>query len=153
MMVSRAASDVISPMPIFQLKPSGLMTGSMVRPIVPARLCSMPAACRRCTAGSVSDPEDHGHQQNHGAGALQEDFGAVQQAQSQRLQRGPAVGRHLQQERRLRALQNARFQQARRHHRRQEAEQIQAQQRRHLRGDQDCPSKLRFGMKAAISSA
>ena len=38
MMVSRAASDVISPMPIFQLKPSGLITGSMVRPMVPARL-------------------------------------------------------------------------------------------------------------------
>ena len=41
MMVSRAASDVISPIPIFQLKPSGLMTGSMVRPMVPARLSSM----------------------------------------------------------------------------------------------------------------
>ena len=46
MMVSRAASEVIRPMPIFQLKPSGLITGSMVRPIVPARLWSIGRRCR-----------------------------------------------------------------------------------------------------------
>ena len=43
-------------------------------------------------------PEDHRHQQDDRAGALQEDFGAVQQAQSERLESGPAVGGHLQQE-------------------------------------------------------
>ena len=32
---------VTSPMPIFQLNPSGRMTGSMVRPMVPARLSSI----------------------------------------------------------------------------------------------------------------
>ena len=53
------------------------------------------------------DPQDHGHQQNHGAGAAQEDLGAIEQAQPERLQRGPAVGRHFQQERRAAALQDA----------------------------------------------
>ena len=40
-MVSRANTAVSSPMPIFQLKPSGLITGSMVRPTVPARLLAI----------------------------------------------------------------------------------------------------------------
>ena len=39
-MTSRAAREVMRPMPIFQLKPSGLMAGSIVLPIMPAKLCS-----------------------------------------------------------------------------------------------------------------
>src|ERR1039458_5931553 len=48
MMVSRAASEVISPIPIFQLKPSGLMAGSMAWPIAPAKLCSIAGARPPC---------------------------------------------------------------------------------------------------------
>jgi len=43
-MVSRAASDVINPIPMRQLNPSGLIAGSMARPMAPAILCSIPGA-------------------------------------------------------------------------------------------------------------
>ena len=153
MMTSRAASDVISPMPIFQLKPSGLMTGSMVRPMR-AGQAVLDGGRLAAGVGQVRQhPEHHGHQQDHGAGALQEDLGAVQQAQAERLHGGPAVGRHLQQEGRLRALQHGGFQQPRRDHRGQESEQIEAQQRRHLRGDERSRAGCGPGMNAAINSA
>ena len=42
--------------------------------------------------------------QNHGAGAPQKHLGAVEQPQAERPQRGPAVGRHLQHERRVASL-------------------------------------------------
>ena len=40
-MTSRAAMELTRPMPIFQLKPSGAITGSTVRPIVPAKLSAI----------------------------------------------------------------------------------------------------------------
>ena len=77
MMVSRAASDVISPIPIRQLNPSGLMTGSMARPTVPATLCSMPGALAVHRGQVRGHPQQHRHQQNHRAGAPQKDLRAV----------------------------------------------------------------------------
>src|SRR5580765_8225190 len=41
MMVSRAANDEMSPMPIFQSKPRGLIVGSINRPARPAKLFSI----------------------------------------------------------------------------------------------------------------
>src|SRR5213078_4234719 len=38
MIVSRAAKDEIRPMPIFQSKPNGVITGSIIRPALPAKL-------------------------------------------------------------------------------------------------------------------
>ena len=59
------------------------------------------------------DPEHDSHQQDHGSGAAQKNFGPVEQAQAQRLQSGPAIGRHFEHEGRPAAFQDARFQQAR----------------------------------------
>ena len=98
-------------------------------------------------------PKDDGHQQDDGAGALQEDLGAIQQAQSERLHGGPAIARHFQQEGRLRALQHAGFQQARGDHRG-----AGSPAGKGRAGAATCPvmtepSRLRSGMNAAINSA
>jgi hypothetical protein len=87
MMVSRAAKEVISPMPIFQLNPSGLMTGSMVRP-------SARPGCpdgRRMAVGvgqCAATHRQHRHQQDHRAGAPQKNLRAIQQPQPERLNVG-----------------------------------------------------------------
>ena len=110
MMVSRANTAVIRPIPIFQLKPSGLMAGSMVRPTVPARLFLDRRHVAVVGGHVLGHPENHAHQQDDGAGAVQEDLGAVVEAQAQGLHGGPAVGGHLQQKRRAAALQDRGFQ-------------------------------------------
>ena len=51
---TRAASDVINPMPIFQLNPSGSTKGSMVRPMVPATLSSIGGALPFCSGTLAS---------------------------------------------------------------------------------------------------
>ena len=60
-MTSRAASEVTRPMPIFQLKPSGAMTGSTVRPIVPAKLSAICGGRAVLQRDVREDPERDGH--------------------------------------------------------------------------------------------
>ena len=86
--ISRAASEVISPMPIFQLKPSGLMAGSTAWPIMPAKLSAICGGFPFCSGRFAQHPEHHGHQQDHGAGAAQEDFRAIDQPQAERRKVG-----------------------------------------------------------------
>ena len=79
-------------MPIFQLKPSGAMAGSMKWPRRPMTLSASSGAVQ-CAAGGVDDgqvgqhPERQRDAEDDGAGLAKEDAGAVDQAKSQRAQR------------------------------------------------------------------
>src|SRR5258708_40245180 len=55
-------------------------------------------------------PQSDGDGENGRSGAAEEDFGAINQAQSEAAESGQTVGRHLQHERSSFALENRGFQ-------------------------------------------
>ena len=105
------------------------MTGSTVRPIVPAKLSAIAGAAPSFsgtwarTQSATDIPEDDR------AGALEEDLRPVEEAQAESAEGRHAIGRHLEDERRPFALQDRGLQDARRDDRRDEAEDVEAEQR------------------------
>jgi hypothetical protein len=127
-MTSRAASEQTRPTPIFQLNPSGRMTGSMVCPSWPAKLCSMGGGMAVDERQAGQQPQEERDAEDDRAGALEKHLGAVRDAEPERAQRRTAVGWHFKDEGRALAAQDGRLQNARRDHRGHEAEHVQAQQ-------------------------
>ena len=68
---SRAASEVIRPMPIFQLNPSGLMTGSIGFADHPGEAVLDLGRLAVVQRQVRQHPKHDGHRKNHGSGPAQ----------------------------------------------------------------------------------
>ena len=82
--ISRASTEVSSPMPIFQLNPRGRMTGSINWPSLPMTLS---ASCGKVPAmhrQMAQDPERNRHADNNRARLVEEDARPVVEPQPKR---------------------------------------------------------------------
>ena len=102
-MTSRATMELTRPMPIFQLKPSGRMTGSMKWPMRPMTLVARSEDLRdprdEVHGQHAEHPDQEADREDDGAGLLQEKHAAVIEPQAERAHGGPAILRQLQDER------------------------------------------------------